>query len=60
MTKDVKMIASLMDDTNMGEKLIDATKILVSAFSDLLKTVEPEAREVIIALETILLFTNKP
>ena len=46
MTKDVKMIASLMDDTNVGEKLIDATKKLVSAFSDLLRTVEPEAKEV--------------
>nr|XP_022902800.1 talin-2 isoform X2 [Onthophagus taurus] len=45
MTKDVKMIASLMDDSNMGEKLIDATKKLVNAFSDLLKTVEPEAKE---------------
>ncbi|KRT81224.1 hypothetical protein AMK59_5660, partial [Oryctes borbonicus] len=44
-TKDVKVIASLMDDTNMGEKLIDATKILVNAFSDLLRTVEPEAKE---------------
>ncbi|KAK9743863.1 FERM central domain [Popillia japonica] len=45
MTKDVKVIASLMDDTNMGEKLIDATKVLVNAFSDLLRTVEPEAKE---------------
>lgn len=29
----------------MGEKLIDATKVLVNAFSDLLRTVEPEAKE---------------
>lgn len=45
MTKDVKMIAALMDDTNMGEKLLDATRKLCSAFSDLLKAAEPESKE---------------
>lgn len=47
MTKDVKMIAALMDDGNMGEKLIDATRKLCNAFSDLLKAAEPESKEVI-------------
>nr|CAH7755545.1 unnamed protein product [Callosobruchus chinensis] len=45
MTKDVKMIAALMDDGNMGEKLLDATRKLCSAFSDLLKAAEPESKE---------------
>ncbi|KAJ8983101.1 hypothetical protein NQ317_001844 [Molorchus minor] len=45
MTKDVKMIAALMDDGNMGEKLLDATRQLCHAFSDLLKAAEPESRE---------------
>lgn len=46
MTKDVKMIAALMDDTNNGEKLLDATRQLCTAFSDLLKAAEPESKEV--------------
>lgn len=46
MTKDVKMIAALMDDGNMGEKLLDATRKLCHAFSDLLKAAEPESKEV--------------
>ncbi|CAH1114601.1 unnamed protein product [Psylliodes chrysocephalus] len=45
MTKDVKMIAALMDDGNMGEKLLDATRKLCNAFSDLLKAAEPESKE---------------
>lgn len=45
MTKDVKMIAALMDDKNMGEKLLDATRKLCNAFSDLLKAAEPESKE---------------
>ncbi|KAJ8935035.1 hypothetical protein NQ314_013060 [Rhamnusium bicolor] len=45
MTKDVKMIAALMDDGNMGEKLLDATRKLCHAFSDLLKAAEPESKE---------------
>ncbi|RVE34602.1 hypothetical protein evm_015630, partial [Chilo suppressalis] len=42
MTKGVKMIAALMDD---GDTLLDATRKLCSAFSDLLRAAEPEARE---------------
>ncbi|KAF5290986.1 hypothetical protein FQA39_LY14517 [Lamprigera yunnana] len=45
MTKDVKMIAALMDDSTMGEKLLEATRKLCTAFSDLLKCVEPETKE---------------
>uniref|UniRef100_A0A6P7FNN2 Talin-2 isoform X4 n=1 Tax=Diabrotica virgifera virgifera TaxID=50390 RepID=A0A6P7FNN2_DIAVI len=45
MTKDVKMIAALMDDGSMGEKLLDATRKLCFAFSDLLKAAEPESKE---------------
>ncbi|XP_025831317.1 talin-2 isoform X1 [Agrilus planipennis] len=45
MTKDVKMIAALMDDKNNGEKLLDAAKKLCNAFSDLLKAAEPETKE---------------
>ncbi|KAK9884059.1 hypothetical protein WA026_004996 [Henosepilachna vigintioctopunctata] len=44
-TKDVKMIAALMEDRNMGEKLLDATRKLCFAFSDLLKAAEPESKE---------------
>ncbi|CAG9813617.1 unnamed protein product [Phaedon cochleariae] len=45
MTKDVRMIAALMDDGSMGEKLLDATRKLCTAFSDLLKAAEPESKE---------------
>ncbi|XP_074035813.1 talin_middle and talin-RS domain-containing protein rhea isoform X1 [Leptinotarsa decemlineata] len=45
MTKDVKIIAALMDDDNVGEKLLDATRQLCSAFSDLLRVAEPESKE---------------
>lgn len=44
MTKDVKVIASLMDD-NMGDKLLDATRKLCHAFSDLLNAAQPESKE---------------
>lgn len=42
--KDVRMIAALMDDS--GETLIDATRKLCNAFSDLLIAAEPETKEV--------------
>lgn len=45
MTKDVQLIAALMDDNTSGERLIDATRKLCSAFTDLLKAAEPESRE---------------
>ncbi|XP_065168829.1 talin-2-like isoform X5 [Atheta coriaria] len=44
MTKDVRVIAALMDDSNMGDKLLDATRKLVNAFSDLLRAAEPESK----------------
>ena len=44
MAKDVRMIAALMDDT--GDKLLDATRKLCNAFSDLLTAAEPETKEV--------------
>lgn len=46
MTKGVKMIAALMDDNDNGDRLLDATRRLCTAFSDLLKTAEPETKEV--------------
>ncbi|XP_044738316.1 talin-1 isoform X2 [Chrysoperla carnea] len=45
MTKDVKLIAALMEDNTNGERLLDATRKLCSAFTDLLKAAEPETRE---------------
>ncbi|XP_049882474.1 talin-1 isoform X3 [Pectinophora gossypiella] len=45
MTKGVQMIAALMDDTDNGDRLLDATRKLCSAFSDLLKAAEPETKE---------------
>lgn len=44
-TREVKMIAALMDDDLSGQRLLDATRKLCSAFSDLLKAAEPESRE---------------
>ncbi|XP_030759474.1 talin-2 isoform X2 [Sitophilus oryzae] len=45
MTKEVKKIIAYSDDKNMGEKLLDATRKLCNAFSDLLKAAEPESKE---------------
>lgn len=39
--KDVKIVASLMDDDESGERLIDAARRLCKAFSDLLNAAEP-------------------
>ena len=47
--KDVRMISALMDDG--GDKLIDATKKLCNAFSDLLTAAEPETKEVLIIVK---------
>ncbi|XP_064292942.1 talin-1 isoform X8 [Plodia interpunctella] len=44
MTKGVQMIAALMEDDN-GDRLLDATRRLCSAFSDLLRAAEPETKE---------------
>ncbi|XP_064472172.1 talin-2-like isoform X2 [Ornithodoros turicata] len=46
MSKDVKMIAALMDDEDAGDKLMDAARKLCNAFSDLLKAAEPQNRAI--------------
>ncbi|EEB19421.1 Talin-2, putative [Pediculus humanus corporis] len=45
MTRGVRMIAALMEDSGNGEKLLEAARQLCHAFSDLLKAAEPEAKE---------------
>ncbi|XP_046398722.1 talin-1 isoform X1 [Ischnura elegans] len=45
MTRGVRMIAALMEDDTSGDRLMDATRKLCSAFSDMLKATEPEAKE---------------
>lgn len=40
------MIAALMDDNDNGDRLLEATRKLCNAFSDLLKAAEPETKEV--------------
>lgn len=42
----VQMIAALMEDTSGGDRLLDATRQLCCAFSDLLRAAEPHAKEV--------------
>jgi talin len=44
-TKEVRMIAALMEDDNGGDKLLEATRKLCCAFSDLLKAAEPETKD---------------
>ncbi|XP_055913869.1 talin-2 [Eupeodes corollae] len=44
-TKEVRLIAALMEDDNGGDRLLEATRNLCSAFSDLLKAAEPENKE---------------
>lgn len=41
-TKEVRLIAALMEDDTSGDKLLEATRKLCNAFSDLLKAAEPE------------------
>lgn len=45
MAKDARMLAALMGDGG-GDKLIDATRKLCNAFSDLLTAAEPDTKEV--------------
>lgn len=45
MSKDVKMMAALMDDEDSGDKLLDAARRLCNAFSDLLRAAEPQNKE---------------
>ena len=44
MSRDVKVIAALIEDDDKGEKLIDAARNLCNAFSELLKAAEPSTR----------------
>lgn len=44
-TKEVRLIAALMEDDNGGDKLLEATRKLCTAFSDLLKAAEPETKD---------------
>ncbi|XP_036337556.1 talin-2 [Rhagoletis pomonella] len=44
-TKEVRLIAALMEDSNNGDRLLDAARNLCNAFSDLLKAAEPESKE---------------
>src|SRR5699024_9890423 len=43
MSKDVKVIAALMDDHDRGDRLVDAARGLCNAFSELLRAAEPSA-----------------
>ncbi|VVD01405.1 unnamed protein product, partial [Leptidea sinapis] len=45
MSKGVRMIAALMDDSESGDKLLDATRQLCAAFTDLLRAAEPDTPE---------------
>lgn len=45
MAKGVKLIAALMEDEH-DDRLLDATRRLCSAFSDLLNAAQPENKEV--------------
>lgn len=44
-TKEVRLIAALMDDGNNGSDLLDTARKLCNALSDLLKMAEPESKE---------------
>ncbi len=44
MSRDVKVIAALMEDDDKGERLIDAARNLCSAFSELLRAAEPATK----------------
>ena len=46
MSRGVSTIGVLLDDKDEDQKLIEATKRLCHAFTDLLNAAEPETREV--------------
>lgn len=46
MTKGVKTIAALMEDEDRGDRLLDATRKLCGAVTDLLGSVNPERQQV--------------
>lgn len=56
MSKDVKVIAALMDDHDRGERLVDAARSLCNAFSELLKAAEPSAN---VPRQNVLTAANK-
>lgn len=45
-SRDVKMLAALGEDDRAGDKLLDATRKLCGAFSNLLNAAQPGSREV--------------
>ncbi len=53
MAKGVKLIAALMEDEH-DDRLLDATRRLCSAFSDLLNAAQPENKEVNLSLDLLL------
>lgn len=44
-TKEVRIIAALLEDDNNGDKLLDTARKLCNALSDLLRAAEPESKE---------------
>lgn len=44
-TKEVRIIAALLEDDGSGDKLLEATRKLCNAMSDLLRAAEPENKE---------------
>lgn len=44
-TKEVRLIAALLEDDHNGDNLLDTARKLCSALSDLLRAAEPESRE---------------
>ncbi|XP_017129396.1 talin-2 isoform X2 [Drosophila elegans] len=44
-TKEVRLIAALMENDTNGDQLLEAARKLCNAFSDLLKAAEPESKE---------------
>lgn len=45
-SRDVKMLATLHEDDRSGQRLLDAARGLIGAFSDLLRIAEPGTTEV--------------
>lgn len=45
-SRDVKMLAALGEDLRAGDRLLDATRKLCGAFSDLLNAAQPGSKEV--------------
>ena len=54
MAKGVKLISALMEQDEHDDRLLDATRRLCNAFSDLLNAAQPENKEVRLFLEWAL------